>query len=67
MEIIGELQITDKTKLVLSKGMYRNVERIDLRQHFLLESEGKYIATKKGINFNSEWVDKFLELINKLH
>ena len=64
MEKIAELQTTDNVKIILNKGEYRGSERIDLRQYFL--KDGEYIATKKGINFNAEWVDKFLEMVNKL-
>jgi len=56
--------ITDNSKLILSKGEYRGSERIDLRQYFLIN--GEYKPTKRGINFNAEWVDQFLELVNKL-
>jgi hypothetical protein len=64
MEKLAELQTKDNTKLVLSKGEYRGSERIDLRQYYL--RDGEYIATKKGINFNAEWVDPFLEMVEKL-
>lgn len=64
MEKLAELQTKDNTKLVLSKGEYRGSERIDLRQYYL--RDGEYIATKKGINFNAEWVDQFIELVEKL-
>jgi hypothetical protein len=64
MEKLAEIKTTDNVKIVLSKGEYRGSERIDLRQYYLKDDE--YIATKKGINFNAEWVDKFLEMVNKL-
>jgi len=64
MEKIGEIQTTDKVKIILSKGEYRGSERIDLRQYYL--KDGEYIATKKGINFNAEWVDQFLKMMEKL-
>jgi hypothetical protein len=65
MEIIGELKIKDNVKLVLSHGEFKGNNRIDLRQHFLNDKE-EWIVTRKGINFDSEWVDKFLELVEKL-
>ncbi len=64
METLAELQTTDNVKIVLSKGEYRGSDRIDIRQYFL--KDGEYIATKKGINFNAEWVDQFLEMIEVL-
>jgi beta-lactam-binding protein with PASTA domain len=64
MEKLAEIQTTDNVKIVLSKGEYRGSERIDLRQYYL--KDGEYIATKKGINFNSEWVDDFLKMVDKL-
>jgi len=64
METLAELQTTDNVKIVLSKGEYRGSERIDIRQYF--EKDGEYIATKKGINFNAEWIDEFIKLVDKL-
>ena len=64
MKKLAELQTRDNVKLVLSKGEYRGSERIDLRQYYL--KDGEYIATKKGINFNAEWIDDFIEMIEKL-
>ncbi len=64
METLAELQTTDNVKIVLSKGEYRGSDRIDIRQYFL--KDGEYIDTKKGINFNAEWFDQFLEMIEVL-
>ena len=64
MKVIDELEISDNTKLTLSIGEYRGSERVDLRQYFKVEND--YIPTKKGINFNSEWIDDFLLMVNKL-
>ena len=64
MEKLAELQTKDNVKIVLSKGEYRGSERIDIRQYF--EKDGEYIATKKGINFNAEWIDQFLEMVEVL-
>ena len=64
MKEIGQLDVTDRKRLVLSIGEYRGEERIDLRQNVLVDKE--YIPTRKGINFNSEWIDKFIEMIEKL-
>ena len=64
MKTLAELEIKDNVKLVLAKGEYRGSERIDLRQYYL--KDGEYIPTPKGINFNSEWIDKFIEMVEKL-
>jgi len=64
MKILGELEVTDHKKLVLSIGEYRDQERVDLRQYVLVDEE--YIPTPKGINFNSEWLQDFIKLIKKL-
>jgi len=61
---IGQLDVTDRKRLVLSIGEYRGEERVDLRQNVLVDKE--YIPTRKGINFSVEWVDKFLEMVEKL-
>lgn len=64
MKQIAELDITDNKKLVLSIGEFRGVERIDLRQYVKVNDE--YIATRRGINFCAEWIDKFKEMMKKL-
>ena len=64
MKEIGQLDVTDRKRLVLSIGEYRGEERIDLRQNVLVDKN--FIPTKKGINFSSEWIDKFIAMINKL-
>lgn len=69
MKEISVLEVTDNKKLVLSIGKFRGEERIDLRQYVKVKgenSEDKFIATRKGINFNSEWIDKFIKMIRKL-
>lgn len=64
MKVIDNLDVTDRKRLVLSIGEYRGEERVDLRQNVLVDKD--FIPTKKGINFSSEWIDKFIEMINKL-
>ena len=64
MKVISQLDVTDRKRLILSIGEYRGEERVDLRQSVLVDKD--YIPTKKGINFNSEWIDKFLAMIEKL-
>jgi len=64
MKQIGSLNVTDDKKLILSMGEFKGDERIDLRQYILVN--GSYVPTKRGINFNSEWLDKFVEMVDKL-
>lgn len=64
MKQITQLDITDNKRLILSIGEYRGVERIDLRQYIKAGSE--YTPTKKGINFNAEWLDGFMKMVEKL-
>ena len=64
MKVIDEFEITDNKKLVLSIGEYRGSERVDLRQYVKVKDE--FIATRKGINFNSEWLPDFVKMVRKL-
>ena len=64
MKVLDEFDVSDHTKLKLQVGEYEGSERIDIRQYFKKDNE--YIPTKKGINFSSEWIDKFIEMVNKL-
>ena len=64
MKVVGQLDVTDRKRLVLSIGEYRDQERIDLRQHVLVDKE--WLPTRKGINFSTEWIDKFIEMIGRL-
>ncbi|GAG74613.1 unnamed protein product [marine sediment metagenome] len=64
MKEIAVLDVTDRKRLILSIGEYRGEERIDLRQSVLVDKE--WILTRKGINFSTEWIDKFLEMVEKL-
>ena len=64
MKEIAVLDVTDRKRLILSIGEFRGEERIDLRQSVLVDKE--WILTRKGINFSTEWIDKFLEMVEKL-
>jgi len=55
MKKIGEIEVTDQSKLILSFGEYKDQgERIDLRLYVKSKDEEAYIPTKKGIFFSSE-------------
>ncbi|MCK5768540.1 MAG: transcriptional coactivator p15/PC4 family protein [Candidatus Atribacteria bacterium] len=64
MKQIAELEVTDNKKLVLSIGEFRGVERVDLRQY--VKAKEEFIPTPKGINFSAEWIDDFVEMVEKL-
>ena len=64
MKELAILDVTDRKRLVLSIGEYRGQERVDLRQHVLVDKD--FIPTKKGINFSSEWIEKFIAMVGKL-
>ena len=64
MKLLDEFDVTDRVKLKLQVGEYRDQERIDIRQYIKVNNE--FIPTKKGINFSSEWLDKFVAMVDKL-
>jgi len=67
MKKIGELEVTDQSKLILSIGEYKNQgERIDLRLFVKSKDGDKYIPTPKGIFFSGEYLPHFIEIVNKL-
>ncbi|GAI85637.1 unnamed protein product [marine sediment metagenome] len=66
MKILDEFEITDSKKLVLSTGEYRGSERVDLRQYIKVKDKDEYVPTKRGVNFDMEWLDHFIKMVNKL-
>ncbi len=66
MKQIGQLDVTDNKRLVLSIGEFRGVERVDLRQYVKVKDGDEYVLTRKGINFAAEWIDDFVKMIEKL-
>ena len=64
MKVIDEFEISDNAKLCLSIGEYKGNERIDLRSYFKVNNE--YFPSRKGVSFSSEWLDKFLAMVEKL-
>ena len=66
MKQIGQLDVTDNKRLVLSIGEFRGVERVDLRQYVKVINGDEYIPTPKGINFAAEWIDDFVKMVEKL-
>ncbi len=66
MKQIGQLDVTDDRRLVLSIGEFRGVERVDLRQYIKVKDGDEYIPTPKGINFAAEWIDDFVKMVEKL-
>ena len=66
MKQIGQLDVTDDKRLILSIGEFRGVERVDLRQYVKPKEGDEYIPTPKGINFSAEWIDGFVKMVEKL-
>jgi len=65
MKKIGEIEVTDQSKLILSLGEYKDQgERIDFRLY--VKSKDEFIATRKGIFFSSEYLPHFIEIVDKL-
>ena len=64
MKEIGQIDITDNKRLILSIGDYRGDERVDLRQY--VKVKDKFIPTPRGVNFSSEWLPNFIKMIRKL-
>jgi len=66
MREVGYLDISDTKRLVLTVSDFRGTERVDLRENYL-NKEGSYNPTKRGVNFDIEWLPDFVKLINKLN
>jgi len=64
MKTIDEFNVNDKMKLRLRVGEYQGSERIDIR--LWVEGTKGLGPTRQGINFNSEHLDRFLEMVGKL-
>lgn len=64
MKLLDEFDVRDRMKLRLQVGEYEGLERVDIRQYIKVDNE--FISTKKGINFSSEWIDKFFSIVDKL-
>lgn len=68
MKKIGEISVTDQSKIVLAIGEYQNKgERIDLR--LFVKDKGKkdkYVPTKGGVFFSTEYLPDFIEIVNRL-
>ena len=65
MRVVDEFLISDNTKLRLQVGEYRGSERIDLRQ-YIKGVDDEFSPTKKGVNFNAEWLPDFIAMVKKL-
>ena len=66
MKQIGQLDVTDNKRLILSIGEFRGVERVDLRQYVKVKDGDEYIPTPKVVNFAAEWIDDFVKMVEKL-
>jgi len=64
MKVLDEFDVSERMKLKLQVGEYEGSERVDLRQYIKVDNE--FIPTRKGVNFSSEWLEKFFSMVNKL-
>jgi len=65
-KIIDSFDISDQFRLKLHTGEFKGNSRIDLRLYVIKPKGELDIPTKKGISFNMEWLDRFLEMTGKL-
>ncbi|MBA7472601.1 hypothetical protein ES705_23838 [subsurface metagenome] len=66
MKVIDEFDVSEGYKLKLQVGKYKGVEKIDLRLWVDNAGNSEYAPTKRGINFNIEWLDRFIKMVDKL-
>ena len=64
MRVIDEFDISDKMKLRLQVGEYGGSERVDFR--LWVKGTNGLGPTRRGVNFNSEWLPRFIKMIRKL-
>ena len=64
MRVIDEFDINDKMKLRLQVGEYGGSERVDFR--LWVKGTNGLGPTRQGVNFNSEWLPRFIKMIRKL-
>ena len=67
MEEIGSMMISDTKKLILKTGQYQSdLSKLDIRIYYQKDGKGDWLGTKQGICVPLEYLDPFLDLINKL-
>lgn len=52
-----------KVKVVVQRGEYRGVDRVDVRQFVDLEKDGNFIPTKKGISIPVDDLGLYIQAI----
>jgi len=67
-EVIGEIEKNMAEKIVLSLGEFKGKLRVDIRTHFLPDTDDpeSWKPTKKGINMDLEQWSNFKELVDKV-
>lgn len=40
----------NRVKVVVNRGVYKDVDRVDVRQYVDLKEDGNFVPTKKGIS-----------------
>lgn len=64
MKPINEFDITDRKKIRLQVMRYCGQKIIDIREY--IKVDGEFTFTQKGIYFSSEWINKFIAMVDKL-
>jgi len=65
MEVITEIQKNQKEKIIVSTNEYKGFKYVDLRIHFLDESKGMYIPSKKGVALSAKVIPEILTAIQQ--
>ncbi|MBA7519432.1 hypothetical protein ES705_11510 [subsurface metagenome] len=65
-KIIDSFDVSDQFRLKLHTGEFRGDSRIDLRLYVIKPKGETDVPTKKGISFNMEHLDRFIEMTEKL-
>jgi len=65
-KIIDSFDVSDQFKLKLHTGEFKGDSRIDLRLYVIKPKGNPDVPTKKGISFNMEHLDRFIEMTEKL-
>jgi len=65
-KIIDSFDVSNQFRLKLHTGEFKGDSRIDLRLYVIKPKGELDIPTKKGISFNPEHLDRFIEMNEKL-
>ena len=65
-KVIDSFDVSENFRLKLCTGEFKGDSRLDLRLYIIKPEGNPDIPTKKGINFNLEWLDRFIKMTDKL-